>query len=149
MMRPAPGTSRDTARTTSHLRPATPPAKGGPQSANRAAADPLAFAFAPIHKAALGVAAGVVFGTLIFIVTAFHVVLRPIGGPNLNLLAQYFYGYHVSWTGAVIGFGWGAVTGFVMGWFGAFVRNLAVSISVFALKTKADLKRTADFLDHI
>jgi len=149
MTRPSPGADRDTVRRPTHLRPATPPDEARSPSADRVATDPLAFAFAPIHKAALGVAAGMVFGALIFIVTAFHVVLRPIGGPNLHLLAQYFYGYDVSWIGAAIGFGWGAVTGFVMGWFGAFVRNLAVSISVFALKTKADLKRTADFLDHI
>ena len=149
MIRPSPGADRDNVRRPTHLRAATPSGEGVSQPAGRSVPDPLAFAFAPIHKAALGVAAGMVFGTLIFIVTAFHVGLHPIGGPNLNLLAQYFYGYDVSWIGAAIGFGWGAVTGFVMGWFGAFVRNLAVSISVFALKTKADLKRTADFLDHI
>jgi hypothetical protein len=111
--------------------------------------DNLVYAFAPIHKAALGVAVGLVFGLVVFAVTAFHLVLGAADGPNLALLAQYFYGYDVTWVGAFVGLFWGMVSGFVMGWFMAFVRNLVVSISVFALKAKADLKRTADFLDHI
>ena len=120
-----------------------------PHKAPPRAPDPLIYAFAPIHKAALGVAVGLVFGALIFFVTAFHLMLDAGDGPNLVLLAQYFYGYDVTWLGAFIGLFWGMVSGFVMGWFMAFVRNLVVSISVFALKAKANLKRTADFLDHI
>lgn len=110
---------------------------------------PIAFAFAPIHKAALGVAVGLVFGLLILALTAFHVVLRPTDALDIGLLSHYFYGYDVSWTGGLIGLCWGVATGFVLGWFMAFVRNLVVSITVFALKTKAELERTADFLDHI
>ena len=109
----------------------------------------LAFAFAPVHKRALGVAVGGVFGIVIFAVTAFHVVLQPEGAPDIALLAQYFYGYNVSWRGAVIGLFWGFVTGFVMGWFVAFVRNFVIATKVFTLKAKAELARTTDFLDHI
>jgi hypothetical protein len=111
--------------------------------------DALGFAFAPIHKAALGVAVGLVCGLFIFALTLFHLVLQPLQGPNVALLGQYFYGYTISWPGALIGFAWGGGTGFVLGWFMAFIRNLVVSIIVFALKTKAELERTADFLDHI
>ena len=111
--------------------------------------DVLAYAFAPIHKAALGVAVGLVSGLVILGVTVFHLILRPADGLNIALLSQYFYGYDVSWIGSAIGLCWGFGTGFVLGWFMAFVRNLVVSISVFALKTKADLQQTADFLDHI
>lgn len=42
------------------------------------------------------------------------------GGPNvgqhLQLLANYFPGYEVSWLGSVIGFGYGALVGGLIGW---------------------------------
>jgi hypothetical protein len=109
---------------------------------------PLALAFAPIHKRALGVAAGTAFGLLIFAITVFHVVFRPVD-TGVTLLSQYFYGYELSWKGAFVGLFWGFVTGFVMGWFVAFARNFANAIRIFALRTKAELAQTKDFLDHI
>lgn len=109
----------------------------------------VVFAFAPIHKMALGIATGAVFGLLIFAVTCFHVIGQPPHAPPLALLANYFYGYTITWQGALIGLLWGGVTGFVFGWFAAFVRNLTVALTVFALRTKAELNQTADFLDHI
>jgi hypothetical protein len=119
------------------------------ETVRQATPDVLRFAFAPIHKAALGVAVGLVFGALIFALTVAHVVLQPEEAANIGLLSQYFFGYEVSVHGAFVGLGWGFMTGFVLGWFMAFVRNLVVSVSVFALRTKAELERTADFLDHI
>jgi len=107
------------------------------------------FAFAPVHKRALGTAVGMVSGVGLFALTAFHVLLRPVPAPDLNLLAQYFYGYRVSWGGAFIGLCWGFVTGFVAGWFLAFVRNLAVAATIFTVRTAAELSQTRDFLDHI
>jgi hypothetical protein len=67
----------------------------------------------------------------------------------LGLLSQYFYGYSVTWPGALVGCFWGFITGFVAGWFLAFVRNLALTVAVFTLRTKAELAQTSDFLDHI
>ena len=113
------------------------------------ATDELTFAFAPIHKGAMGVASGLVAGVLVAAVTAVHVLTRPADPMPLALLSQYFSGYTVTWTGVLVGLFWGAVTGFVAGWFAAFIRNLAVSIAVFGLRTKAALQQTADFLDHI
>ena len=109
----------------------------------------LALAFAPVHKLALGVAVGLVVGLLVFALTAFHLILQPQNSIQLGLLAQYFYGYDLSWQGAAIGLAWGFLTGFVTGWFLAFVRNLVLTITVFALRTKAELEQTSDFLDHI
>jgi hypothetical protein len=109
----------------------------------------LAYAFAPIHKAALGVASGMAFGLLVALVTGFHVLAQPPDAPPLALLAQYFYGYTVSGSGVVVGFAWGFFSGFVIGWFAGFVRNVVVTVAVFALRTKAELKQTADLLDHI
>jgi hypothetical protein len=109
----------------------------------------LALAFAPVHKRALGLAVGLTVGVVLFAVTAFHVLAQPEHSPEIALLSQYFYGYEVSWRGAAIGFAWGLMTGFVAGWFLAFVRNLVMAIFVFVVRAKAELKQTADFLDHI
>jgi len=116
---------------------------------NRAAAGQLTLAFAPIHKVALGIAVGLVAGALLFSVTLIHIALDPNDGGYLSLLGQYFYGYSVSPAGAPVGLLWGFVTGFVAGWFLAFVCNLTVTATVFALRTKAELEQTKDFLDHI
>jgi hypothetical protein len=70
-------------------------------------ADPLTNilkgAFATLHKRALGIATGLTAGLVLFAATAFHVVARPQDAPNIGLLAQYLYGYEVSWQGALIG----------------------------------------------
>jgi hypothetical protein len=108
----------------------------------------LALAFAPIHKRALGVAVGLTCGLLLFVVTAFHVIAHP-GGSPLHLLDQYFYGYEISWRGAFVGLFWGFVTGFVGGWFVAFVRNFVTAVLIFYVRARAELAQTADFMDHI
>lgn len=109
----------------------------------------LALAFAPIHKLALGVAFGTVFGTLLFALTLVTVVLAPEGASAIVLLSQYFYGYTLSPAGAAVGFFWGFTVGCAMGWFLAFVRNLAITVAIFAFRTKAEIAQTTDFLDHI
>jgi hypothetical protein len=109
----------------------------------------LALAFAPVHKRALGVAVGTVVGTLLFSLTAFHVLLQPAKGLPLGLLAESFYGYEVSWRGAFVALGWGFLTGFVAGFFAAFVRNFLTAAKIFTMKTRAELVNTKDFLDHI
>lgn len=119
------------------------------QHPDELAAGPLTMAFAPIHKLALGLAMGIVGGALLALVTSVHVILFPNGGPYLGLLSQYFYGYSVTPLGAMMGLFWGFVTGFVAGWFLAFVCNLAVTVTIFALRTRAELEQTNDFLDHI
>jgi len=110
--------------------------------------EPLLLAFAPLHKRAFGLAIGIVAGLLLFVVTAFQ-VLVPSEGLSTGLLAQYFQGYSVSWKGAFIGMAWGFGVGFVMGWFVAFVRNLVIATSVFITRTREELRATRDFLDHI
>ena len=106
-------------------------------------------AFAPLHKRALGLASGIAAALVVFAVTMFHVVAAPPEAPNIGLLAQYFYGYEVSWRGAFIGAWWSFVAAFVAGWFVAFVRNFVLATWLFLLRAKADLTQTTDFLDHI
>ena len=124
-----------------------PPAPGSEPEEEHA--QRLALAFAPLDKRAFGIAIGVATGLLVFGITAVYLLRSPDDGFQLGLLQQYFYGYRVSWPGAVIGAGWGMLAGFVAGWFLAFCRNLAVAVSVFVIHAKAELLQTRDFLDHI
>ena len=110
---------------------------------------PVASGLGPAHKRAVGLALGIVCGAGVFLITAFHVVLHPTDAIEIGLLAQYFYGYEVSWRGAFVGLFWGCVTGFVAGWFLAFVRNFVIGVRVTLLRDQAELARLKDFLDHI
>lgn len=106
-------------------------------------------AFLPLDKRAFGLACGLVGGLLVFLATAFALLVLGGDPTGLELLGEYFYGYEVSWAGALIGFFWGFVTAFVFGWFAAFVRNLALALSIFIARTREELRQTRDFLDHI
>jgi hypothetical protein len=109
----------------------------------------LLLAFAPLDKAAFGAALGVAVALLVFLVTVGTIYVPRTDRPYLGLLSVYFRGYSVSWTGALIGAFWGAFMGFVFGWFLAFCRNLMVAISLFVIRSRAELTQTRDFLDHI
>lgn len=121
----------------------TPPA---PRPAGQLPSE-LLLAFAPLHKAAFGAAIGVACGLLVFGVTAVTLLRHP--PVNIELLAVYFRGYSLSWTGALIGGVWGGFVGFVFGWFTAFCRNFVLAVSLFVIRTRAELARTRDFLDHV
>jgi hypothetical protein len=127
------------------------PARVIPLRARRAdAADRrLSLAFAPLHKRAFGVAVGTAAGLGIALLTSASLVLDPAGRLDLSLLAQHFAFFTVSWGGAVVGAAWGFATGFVAGWFVAFVRNLVIATWLFATRARAELAATRDFLDHI
>ena len=108
----------------------------------------LLLAFAPLHKRAFGMAVGLTFAVLVFLVTVLA-ILKPGAPFFVPLLAQYFPGYSVSWTGALIGFAWAFVAFFVAGWFTAFVRNFIMAVNLFIGRARAELEATYDFLDHI
>lgn len=109
----------------------------------------LVLAFAPLHKRALGVAVGVATGLLIALLTLITLLYPPEYHRYLGLLSEYFYGYSISWQGALVGAFWGFVVGFVSGWFAAFCRNLAIATLLFITRTRSELAATRDFLDHI
>lgn len=109
----------------------------------------LTLAFAPLHKRAFGMAIGMTAALVVFLATLGAMLLPNSGRLNLNLLAQYFYGYSVSVPGAFIGAFWAAVAGFVGGWFLAFARNFFIATYIFVQRTRAELRATRDFLDHI
>lgn len=125
--------------------PSTSPPRG-----QEAGIEPaLMLAFAPLHKAAFGAAFGAACGLLVFAATVVSVWRDPEQRLPLYLLGQYFTGYSVSWAGALIGAAWAGFVGFVFGWFTAFCRNLIIALSLFVIRTRAELAQTRDFLDHV
>lgn len=109
----------------------------------------LELLFAPLHKRAFGMAVGIAAAVLTALVTAVPLI-RGNGDPvNLALLAQYFRGYSVSWTGLLVGAAWSGFVGFVMGWFIAFCRNALLAFRVLVLRARAEYSQTRDFMDHI
>jgi hypothetical protein len=110
---------------------------------------PIARLFAPIHRRAFGVAVGTVSGLGTFLVTAAYLLVRPNPAPRLELLAQFFTGYSVSWPGALVGLAWGFVVGYCAGWFVAFTRNLVIALWIFLTRTRAELSAARTFLDHL
>jgi hypothetical protein len=109
----------------------------------------LQLAFEPLHKRAFGFATGIASGILCFGMTALVLVRHRQGDVDLRILAEYFYGYTVSWPGALVALAWGFVAGFAAGWFAAFCRNFALAASLWLGRTRSELEDTRDFLDHI
>jgi hypothetical protein len=104
-------------------------------------------AFAPLHKRALGFAVAIASSTAVAAITLFHILFAPQA--PVELLAQFFLGYSISWTGAVIGMAWAGAGGFLAGWFVAFVRNLTVDTWLLIVRTRSELGVAHDFLDQI
>ena len=84
-----------------------------------------------------------------FAITTVYLIRAPEPPFQLALLAEYFYGFTVSWRGAVVALAWGFFVGFVAGWFVAFCRNLTMATLLFVTRTRAELTATRTFLDHI
>ena len=109
----------------------------------------MMFAFAPLHKRAFGVATGVAGAAFVAALTVAAILIPSARQIPFYLLEQYFEGYTVTWPGVFIGAAWGFGVAFIAGWFAAFCRNLALAISAFVIRTKAELDSTREFLDHI
>ena len=116
---------------------------------NRVGRDPLLLAFAPLHRSAFGVASGVVLGGLLSAATLVMVIKGEYHQLNLDLLAQFFWGYSVTWPGIFVGFLWGFAAGFGLGWGFALVRNAVVWIWLTLIRSRAEMEQYSDFLDHL
>lgn len=109
----------------------------------------LLLAFAPLHRAALGVAVGVVCGGGLFLLTVLEVVRGGYPQPNLMLFRQFFIGYDVTYQGALIGLSWGFGIGFALGWVFALLRNFSIWIWLTIIRSRAEMEQYGDFLDHL
>ena len=113
------------------------------------ATDQIALSFAPAHKRAMGIAVGSAAGIACLALTAAPLIWGRPEALRLELLSQYFYGYEVSWRGALLGTAWAWCTGCVMGWFFAVMRHELLAFRLVILKARAELSQTRDFMDHI
>lgn len=75
-----------------------------------------------LNAKALGLAIGIVWGLSVFLATAWIVFF---GGPRdvLAGIGAFYIGYEVSWSGAVVGLGYGFVDGLVGGLVLAWIYN--------------------------
>jgi glycosyltransferase involved in cell wall biosynthesis len=115
---------------------------GSLRFANSSTRKILGQAFAKLDAVALGAGVGTVWGGVIWAMT---VILLVKGGdhigPKLSLLSQFFPGYSVTWTGSLIGFGYGLVTGFLFGFSFACSRNIAMRLHLGSQKVQRFLNR--------
>ena len=108
----------------------------------------LARSFAKFDNTALGVACGAVLGLAILAATLILILKGGSEvGPTLALLGQFFPGYTVTLAGSLIGLAYGFVTGFVLGWFFAFLHNVTMTAYLFLLELKANLSNVTDYID--
>jgi len=112
--------------------------------------DLLVRAFARMDKFAFALAMGLTCALAIFLSTIW-LIIRGISptDPNFYLLSQYFFGYSVTFEGAVIGMGYSFLWGFIFGWLFAYLRNLCLGLYVHWIKRKAESLKFKNFLDYI
>ena len=66
-------------------------------------------------------ATGILWGVIVFITTIW--VFMRGGGEHFILLDKFFFGYSVSYAGAVIGLVWGFIYGLILGALFAWIHN--------------------------
>ncbi|MGH8068032.1 MAG: NAD(P)/FAD-dependent oxidoreductase, partial [Candidatus Entotheonellia bacterium] len=80
----------------------------GVQDVSEALQEALTRVFLKLDRTAFGLSLGMTFGALLFIATLWLVLKGgDMVGPRLQLLSQYFPGYHVSAAGSLVGLGYG------------------------------------------
>jgi hypothetical protein len=131
--------------------PATPLTPDDPTLALDASPPPvLARAFARLDALAMGVATGAVAGLAVGLATVWLVLKGgAVVGPNLSLLAQYFPGFSVSWTGAAIGLAYAAAVGFAAGWAYAALRNVTLRHVLRHIRARGAREAERRFLDYV
>jgi hypothetical protein len=76
-----------------------------------------------------GLVTGLLLGLALFLATNWLVLKGGrVVGPHLALLGQFFPGYRVTFVGSLIGFAYGAVTGFLAGYSVARLYNWLVDL---------------------
>ena len=84
----------------------------------------LQAAIARLRASVMSIVFALVGGTGLFLATALLLIRAGDNvGRHLSLLDNYFPGYSVTWTGCVVGFFYGAITGGVVGWSVAWIYN--------------------------
>ena len=98
-------------------------------------------AFARIDEVGLGTALGVVSALYLSILTAWTIRTGTEGATDgLQLLRQYFIGYNITWSGAIIGILYAALLGFVLGWSVAYLRNKSLQLYLYLAKLMEEIR---------
>lgn len=85
-----------------------------------------------------------------FLATLFLVVKGgDVVGPRLQLLAQFFPAYSVTWIGSLIGLAYGLFYGFLIGWYFAFIRNTILFLVLTIALRRAQLRLLRRFHEFI
>ena len=106
--------------------------------------------FSKIDGVALGGAVGATLGVVLHLATLVLVFKGgSVVGPHLGLLAQYFPGYTVTWSGSIVCLAYGLVSGFVVGWLFALTRNAALFFYMAIVHRRAQLRLLRRFLEFI
>ena len=89
----------------------------------------IATAIARLRAGIMAIVCGLLAGSGLLVATVW-LVLR--GGPNVGqhlvLLRNYLPGYSVTWSGALLGFVYGALFGGAAGWLTAWIYNRVVQL---------------------
>jgi protoporphyrinogen oxidase len=102
-----------------------------------------------LDRGALGASVGLAAGVLLFLATLFLVVKGgEVVGPNLGLLGQYFPGYRVTLPGSFVGLAYGSITGFILGWTFALLRNATVFAYMAMMHRRAERQALRRLLDY-
>jgi len=76
-----------------------------------------------LKPGALGLTAGIIWGVGLMLATWWSLVLDT-GGNTMRLIANFYFGYSVSFLGSIIGLIWGFVDGLICGYIFALLYNL-------------------------
>jgi hypothetical protein len=110
----------------------------------------IAQAFLKLDRRAFGLSLGITFGLLLWLATIFLTLKGgAVVGPKLTLLSQYFPGYSVTPSGSILGLVYGFLSGFVLGWGFAFLRNTTVFLYMAFVRRQAEwqlLRKLAEYL---
>jgi protoporphyrinogen oxidase len=113
------------------------------------ALDAIREAYARYDPVALGVALGSVMATGLFLSTAVLLLKGGDGvGTNFSLLGNYFLGYDVSWSGALVGLVEGGIGGFLFGFLLAKAINVTIDTHKRALTTRLEGMAMIDAADQ-
>jgi hypothetical protein len=75
-----------------------------------------------LNVKAFGVAAGVLWGSIVLLMTLL-IVIQNDGGDHLKLLDKIYIGYQISFAGGFVGFVYGFAHAFIIGALFAWIYN--------------------------
>jgi len=106
--------------------------------------------FPRIDRVALAGATGAAGGLALFLATMLLVLKGgPVVGPTLGLLGQYFPGYTVSLSGALLGLLYGFLAAGALGWTFALLRNTVLLLYVAIVRRRVELGLLRRFLEFV